>query len=146
MAELATTEVCLTKDEERFVSEVTELIGEDAAVANFSFDGSVFTYATNDLNVLTRHYFSSDSGDMGTIQKHLNEIAYNDEVQEAVKRTNAEYVLLLDVNDSGDNSVYSAFLDENDWKGITSITDTTPGFKVVLSEGDMRLYEIEPID
>ena len=38
------------------------------------------------------------------------------------------------------------FLDENDWKGITSITDTTPGFKVVLSEGDMRLYEIEPID
>lgn len=146
LAELATTEVCLTKDEERFVSEVTELIGEDAAVANFSFDGSVFTYATNDLNVLTRHYFSSDSGDMGTIQKHLNEIAYNDEVQEAVKRTNAEYVLLLDVNDSGDNSVYSAFLDENDWKGITSITDTTPGFKVVLSEGDMRLYEIEPID
>ena len=28
------------------------------------------------------------------------------------------------------------------WTGIDAINDQTPGFEVVLSEGDMRLYRI----
>lgn len=143
LAELATTEVCLTKEEEDFVSEVISLIGEDAKVVNYSFDGSVFTYATNDLNILTRHYFSSNSGDMSIIQKNLSDLSISSEVQEAVNSVGAEYVLLLDVGDESDNSIYSAFLDENDWKGITSITEDTPGFTLILTEGDMRLYQID---
>ena len=31
---------------------------------------------------------------------------------------------------------------EQDWLGLSSISDETPGFKTVLSQGDMRLYEI----
>ena len=33
------------------------------------------------------------------------------------------------------------YLPEN-WTGITRITEDTPGFELVLSEGDMRLYKI----
>lgn len=143
LAELATTEVCLTQEEEDFVTEVVSLIGEDAKVANFSFDGSVFTYATNDLNILTRHYFSSSSGDMSIIQKGLCDLSVNCEVQEAVRNIGVEYVLLLDADDKGDNSIYSAFLDEDDWKGITSISKDTSGFTLILAEGDMRLYQID---
>lgn len=29
-----------------------------------------------------------------------------------------------------------------DWAGIESVTDETPGFEVVLADGDMRLYKI----
>ena len=33
------------------------------------------------------------------------------------------------------------YLDE-EWVGIDGIRDDTPGFRVLLSQGDMRLYEI----
>lgn len=145
LAELATTAVCLTKEEEDFASEVVSLIGEDVKVANFAFDGSVFTYSTSGLNTLSKHYFSASSGDLNVVQEHLDEISSNKEVQEAVNNLEVKYVLLLDAGENGDNSVYQSFLNKDDWKGITSINDETPGFKVVLAKGDMRLYEIEPV-
>lgn len=145
LAELATTAVCLTKEEEDFISEVVSLIGEDAKVANFAFDGSVFAYSTGGLNTLSKHYFSASAGDLNIIQEHLNEISSNKEVQEAVNNLKVKYVILLDTGEGGDNSVYQSFLNKSDWRGITSINDETPGFKVVLAEGDMRLYEIESV-
>lgn len=33
------------------------------------------------------------------------------------------------------------YLPEN-WTGVTNIDENTPGFELVLSEGDMRLYKI----
>ena len=35
-----------------------------------------------------------------------------------------------------------AFYEISDWEGIDSVTDETPGFTPILSEGDMRLYKI----
>jgi len=31
---------------------------------------------------------------------------------------------------------------ERKWAGIDTISDDTPGFSVVLAQGDMRLYRI----
>lgn len=32
------------------------------------------------------------------------------------------------------------------WRGIDSIRDDTPGFEAVLAEGDMRLYKITAVE
>lgn len=145
LSELATTEVSLTKDEIEFVSEVVNMIGKDAKVANFSFDGSVFAYTTNGLNTLSRHYFSAYNGNLDLLQEGLNEVSWNTEVQQAVRDSGVEYVLLLDADSGEESTIYQAFLDKDDWRGLTSIKEYTPGFNLVLSEGDMRLYEIEPV-
>ena len=50
----------------------------------------------------------------------------------------------LDQNGSepAGGTMYGIRFDAADWQGIFSIADDTPGFEVVLSEGDMRLYRI----
>lgn len=46
------------------------------------------------------------------------------------------YVLIL--KRDNDDIVYNS--DKSLWLGISGISDETPGFMPVLSEGDMRLY------
>ena len=54
------------------------------------------------------------------------------------------YVLLLDQGVSRKKGTWLAqYKDPESWRGIDSITDDTPGFKPILSDGEMRLYEIE---
>ena len=66
------------------------------------------------------------------------------DVQKAVEDTGAKYVLQLDQGVAYEEGVWlPQYSDPEPWKGIDDIRDDTPGFKVVLSEGDMRLYEIE---
>ena len=55
----------------------------------------------------------------------------------------ARYVMLLG-DPSGDNPTKLGLrYEEKNWVGIETIAEDTPGFKLILSEGDMRLYEIE---
>jgi hypothetical protein len=58
-----------------------------------------------------------------------------------------EYVLVLDKGVSYEDGVWLSQYHKGqvvEWGGITSIDDTTPGFSVVLAEGDeMRLYRID---
>ena len=77
----------------------------------------------------------------------MNEYATNGDVQEAVKKTDAKYLLLLDVdvNDKAQTRYWFDHYYEELWQGMDAITEETPGFKVVLAEGDMRLYEIESV-
>lgn len=132
-------------EEQAFVERVVATIPKDALVINQPHDGSVFAYGLNNLNT----YFRQVSRDNETsnallIRKQLRNIAKNEKVQQAVKETGARYVLLLDQGVKYDEGVWLKQYGAPElWKGINKITDKTPGFKVVLSEGDMRLYEIE---
>ena len=52
-----------------------------------------------------------------------------------------------DLNDyrvaGGDDTFYNIITYHPDeWAGIDSVNDETPGFEIVLSQGDMRLYRI----
>ena len=67
-------------------------------------------------------------------------------VQQAVSDFGAEYLLLLDYQNENGSGMYSGGYDASDWQGVLSVTDETPGFEVVLSEGDMRLYRITALD
>ena len=76
----------------------------------------------------------------------LNEYANNLDVKEAVERSGAKYLLVLDQGEDKEGDRYwFGHYNSTEWVGIDAITDETPGFKVILAEDDMRLYEIESV-
>lgn len=139
----------LDSDEKAFIEEAKQIVGE-SAIFNMPFDGSRFLYATNGLNVLCRTSNSSGMataldeplGDPSFMAMHLKEIITNSEVAEWASALGAEYVLLLDVNWPSEGSIDSILYDADLWAGIQGIDENTPGFELVLAQGDMRLYRI----
>ena len=138
-------------DEEEFVCRAMELIDDDGkGIVNVPYDGSVFAYGANGAKTVYRSYFSYGGSDEKPesvlLRTCLSDIAHNDDVKEAVQLMNVGYVLKLDSGGLGaeestlddDQAVYA----ESEFQGINSINDDTPGFDLVLSEGDMRLYRI----
>ena len=63
--------------------------------------------------------------------------------QQAVNKIDARYVLQLDASNYDESFLKIMGISEKSFEGIAAIDDNTPGFKVVLAEGNMRLYEIE---
>ena len=131
--------------EQTFVRKVLETIPEGALVLNQPNDGSVFAYGLDNLNTYYRQIsHEGETENARLIREHLNDIASDPVVQRAVKETGARYVLLLDQGVSRKKGTWLAqYKDPESWRGIDSITDDTPGFKPILSNGEMRLYEIE---
>lgn len=139
----------LSAAEVAFIERAFEEIPEGSVVINLPYDGSVFSYGVTGNALAYQKIFYRPS-DLTVIQNDLKDVSTNEEVQKAVEEMGARYVLLLDVGDIDENG---QFLDnmcrvwwdgtQCDWSGIYDIDDSTPGFKVLLSEGDMRLYEIE---
>lgn len=138
----------LPVDEQRFLEKVAELVPEDALVLNNPYDGSVFAYGLNGLNMYYRYvidYGLDDETEASlTIRHDLNDMSSRAEVAHAVASTGADYLLLLDVNNPKLKKETFDVYQPDEWKGLTSITDATDGFIPILSEGDMRLYRIDP--
>ena len=67
-------------------------------------------------------------------------------MKSAVRNIDAKYVLLLDRNGfvrNGD-TLWSTDgrMNESDWRGVLNLNDYTEGFKLVIADGDRRLYRI----
>ena len=131
--------------EQAFVRKVLEAIPEGALVLNQPNDGSVFAYGLDNLNTYYRQIsHEGETENARLIREHLSDIVSDPAVQKAAKETGARYVLLLDQGVSRKKGTWLAqYKDPKSWRGIDSITDDTPGFKPILSNGEMRLYEIE---
>ena len=144
LQELATTARSLDNEERAFLEEIKQVLGDEdyGKIANFPFDGSVYAFSDQGLETLYKHYFPSKAKNSRIVQERLSEYASDEEVRDAVSALGIEYVLLLDSNDSINPTIYQSFLQNEDWLGITSINDSTPGFETVLSNGDMRLYKL----
>lgn len=136
-----------TRDEQAFVEKVKSNLPANALVINFPYDGSIFSYPINNLNI----YYKAKSLDNETteselIRTRLNRIATDIDVQNAVQTIGAKYVVILDrsgfkqVNETDANDGYINYR-ISQWTGL-DITDETPGFKLTMNEGDLRLYEI----
>ncbi len=136
-----------TAEEQSFVHKVQETIPTDAVVLNFPNDGSCYSYAMDNLKAFYRRCSPSVSAgnkDTGKLLRtSLNKVASSTEVRQAVRDSGAQYVLLLDAGRGEDATVSSLRYKKEDWAGIESVTESTPGFTLVLSEGDMRLYRID---
>lgn len=140
------TEQVYSAEEQQFVDKVLATIPEDSLVINQPNDGSAFAYGLDGLNTYYRsNSVSGLTKDSETIRKEMNEIASNENVQNAVKAIGAQYVLLLDQGVPWEDGIWMSEYHEGapqSWDGLNNITDDTPGFEVVLADGDMRLYKI----
>lgn len=137
----------LTAREATFVEKVKKALPEGASVINVPFDGSVYALSTEDVPLYyrTMRGFGGENElpSSALIREHLNELASNGDVQEAVRECGAEYVLLLDQGNTEAQPRRDSKYREKQWVGLESIADETPGFSVVLADDDMRLYKID---
>lgn len=134
------------EQEREFVHEVQRVIPVGSVVINEPNDGTAFAYGVDGLNVYYRYLRTyggdNESEESKVIRKQLSEIASNESVRSAVDAVGAEYLLLLDQGDAQKREPYPFTYDQEDWQGVDSVDDATPGFEIVLSDGDMRLYRI----
>lgn len=144
------SEKVYSTEEREFVEKVKSLIPEEALVLNFPQDGSLLAYGLDGLNVYYRSASSSGySKDADVIRKGIDKVASDQEVQDAIKKTGAKYLMLLDQGVSYQDGSWLGTYHERYvplWDGFNRITDDTPGLKLLLSDGDMRLYEITAVE
>lgn len=119
-----------------------------ATIMNNAFDGSPFLYGTSGLNLYYRYlpvnFSPEDADDPGVrLASTLVDYTSDSETMALVRRYNVGYVLQLDSNydKTGDGSMYPIYT-AKDWKGIQAVSEDTPGFKLVYSSGDIRLYRL----
>lgn len=137
-------------EEQAFVDKVLKTVPKGTLLLNLPNDGSCFAYALQDANVYYKDVTSPDIYNVGQtdaaklIRRNLNNLSSYKSVQDAVRSIDAHYLLVLDQGTGTEDPKHMlpTYL-SREWRGIVSIDDSTPGFKVVLSEGDMRLYELE---
>lgn len=140
-----------TAEERAFVQRATGLVEKGAMVVNIPNDGTAWCYGTDGLSVLFRRTGDNGSNPFPSatneiIRTRLANISTDVEVQEAVRQVGARYLILLD-DPAGDNpTVTDQRYEAAKWVGVESVTPETPGFTLLLSEGDMKLYEINAFE
>lgn len=134
------------KAEMGFVGRVQELVPEGALIINAPYDGSIYAYGLSGINTYYRimsGYGTEREHDYSeTIRLGLSAIATDNDVRDAVASIGAEYVLIFHRDPDFSRGAFPDYIEEQ-WTGIDSINDETPGFELVLADGDMRLYRIE---
>lgn len=137
-----------SEDEQAFVEKVKKYLSANELVINFPYDGSIFSYPINNLNVYYKaKSLSNETAESQLIRTKLNRIATDSEVQNAVKAIGAKYVLILDrsgfrqINETDANDGYINY-QISQWSGF-EINDETPGFQPILKGRELRLYRID---
>ena len=138
----------LSAEELDFSKRALSMIPPGSLVLNEPNDGSAFLYSLCDANMYYRQFALPSNPDEETgasrlLRESLAEVAENVDVQNAVHSLDAQYLLVRDLEGHADyrrRYFWSYYPDQ--WSGIDAVNDTTPGFEVLMSEGDMRLYRI----
>ena len=137
-----------SKDEQAFVEKVKDYLPTNTLVINFPYDGSIFSYPINNLNVYYKaKSLNNETAESQLVRTRLNRIAVDSEVQNAVQRIGAKYVLILDrsgfrqINETDANDGYINY-QISQWSGF-EINDETPGFHPILKERGLHLYRID---
>ncbi|MFG6402031.1 DUF6541 family protein [Microbacterium sp. P04] len=130
--------------EESFLSEVEQIVGPDAVVANNPFDGSAMAYSLFGIQVLfpalPGNWMGVPSADQQIVMSSLNEAADDPEVCRAVNDLGVEYVVELE---TGERGIFG-YVPEM-FAGV-DVTPLTPGFEEVLRDGDLALYRVTACD
>lgn len=133
------------QEEQDFAEKVLETIPEGSVVINNPGDGSLLLYGVDGMRCYYRTASGYEEGEIGEsklIRTDLKDIETNEAVRAAVNEIGAKYVLVLDASNFKESFLGIMRTAESAFRGITEINDDTPGYKVVLAEGSMRLYEI----
>lgn len=134
----------LNEEERAFAKEAKSIVGDDLVI-NYSLDGSLLSYGVDDLHCYYRSRWGYDprneTAESYIIRKRLCEIATNPTVKQAVKKIGARYVIRLDVGTPEDSFLQWYWRPEF-FRGIEAINPSTPGFELILREGNLQLYRI----
>lgn len=143
--DLSQNAFCLDSSEIAFTNKVKAIVG-DSKVLNYPYDGSCYSYAISDLNIVNRTWWVTDLDEShpdALIRMKIDMLATDKEVKSVCSQEGISYVMLLDYGHPFGDGVFNYDNRIPDaWTGLTSINDSTPGFELLLSEGDMRLYRI----
>lgn len=137
----------LTFDESAFLKRVAEVTGDDI-VFNNPFDGSVFAYSLYDVNVYYKSFMLDDeSSDSIVLHSKIHQYGSNSCVQEAVARTGARYVLVMGTSNFKpfqEHTLWSPYIlyPFVHWTTFDKIDPSDPHFKLVLDDGENKLYEL----
>lgn len=137
----------LDEEEWVFLEEVAEIVPEGAIVANNPLDGSVFAFGAYDIHVLYRSVSGYDDSELESsalVRNNIDEYIDDDTVRASVDELGVEYVLLLNI-DSSDSGYINYIMGDGTefWPGLYDIDENTPGFTLILEDGDMRLYMLD---
>ena len=132
----------LDKEELDAGRDIAQITSDGGLVLNNSLDGSAFYYSAYDINVANR---TCGSG-LSDLRKYAVGYVSNPSIRNKMTNLDIRYVLQLD---SGaiptDASTFELNYKASDWAGIQDITPETPGFELVYSRGDIRLYRLTDI-
>lgn len=132
----------LDKEELDAGRDIAQITSDGGLVLNNSLDGSAFYYSAYDINVANR---TCGSG-LSDLRKYAVGYVSNPSIRNKMMNLDIRYVLQLD---SGaiptDASTFELNYKASDWAGIQDITPETPGFELVYSRGDIRLYRLTDI-
>lgn len=132
----------LDKEEREFFNEVKEVVGADK-VLNLPYDGSAFAYCLNQINVYYQNYSAKNDPNSILFQTTLKDVSSDAQVVEALRDEEIRWLLILDYQGGEYDTVA---YDRNAWSGIAGVSDSTAGLEIALSQDDMRLYKIDPVD
>lgn len=136
----------LNEEEKQFVDQVIATIPEGSRVLNMPYDGSVFAYGYNGLDTYFREYnisgMAANDKSSGIVRMRTKDVASDGEVADVLRSSDVDYVLLLDYEEGKEATLNPFSYDPSVWAGINDIRDDMPGFELVMSEGDMRLYKV----
>ena len=128
------------------LQDIKEIVGDDT-VANSAYDKSLYLYGANDIHVLyrTNDGIANERGPLDTegaqlVRTSLDQIATNEDVRAEAERLGIRWVLQMDV--TGRTQQSSDSYNPEDWAGIESIDENTPGFQLVYKDRDIRLYHV----
>ena len=139
----------LSQKEKDFLAKATPIVG-DELVINDPADGSLFAYGDYGIRTyyrtLTGVGAPNETFESQRIRTWLSHMGQSPDTREALKKTGARYVLVLDDSDavfSFINLRGTGAKSRADFHGVESVGADTPGLKLVLSSGDrLRLYKI----
>lgn len=146
---LAENANAIDSHELEFLEMVKDEVGDDI-VLNYPYDGSAYAQTLADVNVVNRGWFGYSpsidrkKSNYQLLCESIDKVASDHEVSDAARSEDIKYVLLLD-NGAPDvgGCYYTVGYDGSYWHGLEMLDDSTPGFSIVLSQGDMRLYKID---
>lgn len=140
----------LSTSELEFAQEALSLIPEGSGIINEPNDGSGLLYSLLNANIYYRSFglpeLENEKQESVAVRQGLDKVAYDDSIQDAVRKTGAKYLLVLDQGRKPDETPHFWSYFPEQWKGIEGVDDSTPGFSVVLSRDDMRLYKIDAVN
>ena len=135
----------LTDSKIEFLNKVATITGPNAVIANTPYDGSCFAKGVANLNLLfcnDENYTELTTSNWAIdLRSNLCNYVGSNSTMKIVREKDVQYVLSLEESERVMQTWYPSF-EPSDWIGLTEIRDSTPGFELVLHEGNMSLYKI----